>query len=144
MYRKHHPAIRRSRYAPGTGTPVFTVDNVTFGILLCYDSTFPDLATRLARNGATLIFVPTNNGLPNAHDSSEAAALARYCDVARAVENRVWIIRADVAGRSGVLDSRGSTRFVAPDGSVVAEAEAGSTDLVIVDIPTKVELERQG
>lgn len=100
-------------------------------------STFPELATRMAMNGATVIFVPTNNGLPNPHDSAGVAADARSCDVARAVENAVWIVRADVAGQSGVLASLGSTGVVAPDGSVVAEAQTGSTDLVIVDIPTR-------
>lgn len=136
-YRKNHPAIRRSRYEPGTDTPVFTVGDLTFGILLCYDSTFPELATRMARHGAAVIFVPTNNGLPNPHNPAEVAAHARSCDVARAVENAVWIVRADVVGQSGVLASLGSTGVVAPDGSVVAAAQSGSTDLVIVDVPTR-------
>jgi predicted amidohydrolase len=136
LYRKHHPAIRRSRYEPGTDTPVFTVGPLTFGILLCHDSTFPEIATHMARNGAAVLFVPTNNGLPHRHSPADVVAHARSCDVARAVENGVWIVRADVAGRSEMLTSLGSTGVVAPDGTVVAVARSGSTGLVIVDIPT--------
>jgi predicted amidohydrolase len=77
VYRKKHPAIRRSRYEPGTETPTFTVGELTFGILLCHDSTFPELAASMVRNGATVIFVPTNNGLPHAHDPADMAARAR-------------------------------------------------------------------
>src|SRR5262245_44533360 len=38
VYRKQHPAIRRSVYARGTDTPVFQLNGLTFGIVICYDS----------------------------------------------------------------------------------------------------------
>lgn len=134
VYRKNHPAIRRSRYHAGTDAPVFSIGSLTFGILLCYDSTFPDLAARMASQGATVIFVPTNNGLPHSRHSGEVAALSRACDVARAVENGVWIVRADVAGRAGELSSLGSSAIVAPDGTVLAEAHEGCEELLVVEI----------
>lgn len=34
VYRKRHPAIRRSVYRPGADGPVFTVRGLTFGILV--------------------------------------------------------------------------------------------------------------
>lgn len=51
MYRKRHPAIRRSVYTAGTDTPVFRVDGLTFGVLLCNDSNFSDAASRMAEQG---------------------------------------------------------------------------------------------
>jgi hypothetical protein len=44
LYRKLHPAINRSVYRPGTSTPIFRVDGLTFGILICRDSTYPELS----------------------------------------------------------------------------------------------------
>lgn len=64
VYRKLHPAIRRSVYQAGDRTPVFRVGGLTFGILLCNDSNFPEPARRMAAQGATALFVPSNNGLP--------------------------------------------------------------------------------
>ena len=43
LYRKINPAINRSVYAPGRHAPVFKVGRLTFGILICRDSTFREL-----------------------------------------------------------------------------------------------------
>ena len=40
IYRKRHPAIRRSIYAAGTELPVFRRDDLTFGIVICNDSNY--------------------------------------------------------------------------------------------------------
>src|SRR2546423_11843049 len=42
LYRKLHPAINRSIYTSGDGTPVFKAGNVTLGIVICRDSTDPE------------------------------------------------------------------------------------------------------
>jgi|SRR5579871_716468 len=44
LYRKLHPAIRWSVYSAGSATPVFQVGELTFGIVICHDSTFPEPA----------------------------------------------------------------------------------------------------
>ena len=64
LYRKLHPAIRRSVYSAGTQTPVFRVGGLTLGIVICNDSTFSEPAKAIAVQGATALFIPTNNGLP--------------------------------------------------------------------------------
>jgi len=134
IYRKLHPAIRRSVYAAGEETPVFTVGALTFGIVICRDSTFPEPARRMAAQGATALFIPTNNGLPPSVAGAEVAADARKSDVARAVENGVTVVRADVAGRSGNHESWGSSAVVDRRGAVVAEARPRCPGLVVADI----------
>jgi 5-aminopentanamidase len=134
LYRKNHPAIRRSVYQAGTEAPVFQVGEFIFGVVICYDSNFPALATRMAAQGARAIFVPTNNGLPRTTSAADVAAAARACDVARAAENGIWVIRADVAGAIGDLVSAGSSRVVRPDGSIMLEAREFSEELLVVDI----------
>ena len=94
VYRKRHPAMRQSVYRAGTDSPIFHLHGLSFGILLCYDSTFPALAADLASRGARLLFVPTNNALPLSKASSEVVAETRACDVALATNNRCWVVRA--------------------------------------------------
>src|SRR5215471_12912833 len=61
LYRKIRPAIRRSVYAPGSETAVFRAGELVFGIMICNDSNYPELAPRMAAQGATALFIPTNN-----------------------------------------------------------------------------------
>jgi len=90
----------------------------------------------MAAHGATALFVPTNNGLPPVRAYPELIAEARNADTAMAVENGVWVIRADVAGRTDELVSYGSSAIVDPDGVVVQSARPLSDDLIIAEIDT--------
>jgi predicted amidohydrolase len=134
IYRKVHPAIRKSVYRAGDRTPVFTVGGLTFGILICNDSNFPELARSMAAQGAAALFILTNNGLPP--DRADVSADARKADVALAIQNRVSIIRADVAGRSGGLVSYGSSEIVDREGRVLQSARRLTEDLLIAEIAT--------
>lgn len=120
IYRKRHPAIRHSIYQPGKDSPIFTVNGVRLGILICNDSNFPDLASELTRAGAELVLIPTNNAL-RPEIAADVLAATRRVDVALAAANRIPIIRADVVGRSANLlslgssaltDARGATQIV--------------------------------
>jgi predicted amidohydrolase len=136
LYRKLHPAIRRSVYAPGWKTPVFRTGELTFGTVLCNDSNYSEPARLMATQGATVLFVPTNNGLSKKRACPEVVGDARKADITRAVENRIWVIRADVAGQNGELMSYGSTEIVDPEGNIVRRARTHSIDMLIADIPT--------
>jgi predicted amidohydrolase len=139
IYRKHHPAINRSIYAPGERAPVFTVNGLTFGIIICRDSSFDEPATSMMCQGATALFVPTNNGLSSIKGGPDVAAEARCSDIARATIDRVVVVRADVAGRSGGLVSYGSTAIVDATGVVLASAEPLVPDLIVADIDRRKE-----
>ena len=137
LYRKIHPAIRRSVYSHGSETPVFRAGELTFGILICNDSNDPVLARRMAAQRVAALFIPTNNGLPNGRASMELNAAARTTDIGLAIENRVWVIRADVAGRSGKLTCFGCSEIVDPQGNVVKEARLGTAGLLLAEIDIK-------
>lgn len=116
IYRKRYPAIRSSIYQPGQSSPIFTVNGVRLGILICNDSNFPDLASELTRAGAELLLIPTNNAL-RPEIAADVLASARRVDVALAAANRIPIIRADVAGTSGDLLSLGSSALTDAHGA---------------------------
>jgi predicted amidohydrolase len=86
----------------------------------------------MASQGATALFVPTNNGLPL--EKADVVLGARNADIARATENRVSVIRADVAGRAAGLVSYGSSGIVGPDGTVLQSAQRLTEDLLVADL----------
>ena len=144
VYRKLYPAINKSVYAAGDKMPVFTVGDLTFGIVICLDSTYYEPARIMAAAGAAALFVPTNNGMPPTKGGPELVAEARNVDIARAIENSVSVVRADVAGRTGDLVSNGSSGIVDRNGTVLGSARRLEADLVVADIKTAPREPRPG
>ncbi len=76
----------------GTTLAVFDTPKAKVGILVCYDSEFPEAARYLADQGAEVIFVPFCT------DDRQAYLRVRYCCQARAVENQVYVVMAGTVG----------------------------------------------
>jgi predicted amidohydrolase/GNAT superfamily N-acetyltransferase len=62
------------------------------GVLICYDSEFPELARRLVDEGARIIFVPFCT------DSRQGYLRVRYCSQARAIENQCFVVLSGNVG----------------------------------------------
>jgi 5-aminopentanamidase len=135
IYRKRHPAIRRSVYSAGDRSPVFTIGTLSFGIVICNDSNYPELAADMVARGARAIFLPSNNSLPQ--ERASVVAFTRAVDIARARDNGVVIVRADVAGRTADRVSFGSSAIVDARGTVVRAGRDLSEDILVAEIHTK-------
>ena len=134
VYRKLHPAINRSVYEPGRDTPVFSVSGLTFGIIICNDSNFRDPASRMATRGATVLFVPTNTALPRSRAEADLIVRTREVDAARASENGMWVVRADVAGRTARSRRAAHPRSWTRVASCRVPPTSCDEDLLIVEI----------
>jgi predicted amidohydrolase len=134
VYRKAHPAITRSVYEPGDQNPIFTVGGLKFGIIICNDSNFIEPARTMVEMGATTFFVPTNNGMPQDRGGANLVSLARNCDIRRATEHHVSIVRADVSGRAGNLISFGCSAIIDSSGMLLESAPPLSETLLIAQI----------
>ncbi len=62
------------------------------GVLICYDSEFPELARHLVDQGAQILFVPFCT------DERQSYLRVRYCAHARAVENQCYVAMAGNVG----------------------------------------------
>lgn len=62
------------------------------GVLICYDSEFPELARRLVDEGAKLLFVPFCT------DNRQGYMRVRYCAQARAIENQCYVVMSGNVG----------------------------------------------
>ena len=79
---------------PGDALPVFDTDFGRIGMIICWDSTFPEQARTLAQKGAEVIFLPIAGGF---------LTLVR----ARAIENQVYIVSSSYDMKSAVFDLEG-------------------------------------
>jgi len=79
---------------PGSETPVFDTDFGRVGLMICWDSSYPEVAQSLAARGAEVILMPIWGG--------EETLVA-----ARAIENQVHIVASGYDFRSGIFDRRG-------------------------------------
>lgn len=71
---------------------VIQTDCGPIGVLICYDSEFPELARHLADQGALMLFVPFCT------DERQGYLRVKYCSQARAVENQIYVATAGVIG----------------------------------------------
>jgi predicted amidohydrolase/GNAT superfamily N-acetyltransferase len=62
------------------------------GVLICYDTEFPELARHLADQGVQILFVPFCT------DERQSYLRVRYCCQARAVENQFYVVMSGNVG----------------------------------------------
>ncbi len=76
----------------GNRVQAIDTDCGPIGVLVCYDSEFPELARHLVDQGATMLFVPFCT------DERRGYLRVRYCCQARAVENQCYVVMSGVVG----------------------------------------------
>lgn len=76
----------------GTELKVFDTDCGKVGILICYDSEFPELSRLLADEGMDVLFVPFLT------DTQNGYSRVRHCAQARAIENECYVAIAGSVG----------------------------------------------
>ncbi|AWW75072.1 carbon-nitrogen hydrolase [Erythrobacter sp. KY5] len=76
----------------GDSIDAIPTDCGPIGVLICYDSEFPELARRLVDEGARIIFVPFCT------DSRQGYMRVRYCAQARAIENQCYVVMSGNVG----------------------------------------------
>src|SRR4051794_34340215 len=128
-YRKSHlPFLGVDRFVvPGDETPVFDTPLGRIGIEICYDLRFPEVTRTLALRGADLVAHPTN--FPIA-----ARVQTELITVARAAENRVYLLTANRVGKEGTGEFCGWSQIVDPYGKRLAEAGETEEILLVADV----------
>ncbi len=105
-------ATRHANYSSGDRVTVMQAGDLPrFSVQICYEAIFPELARQALQNGAQMLINITNDGW-----FGDSAAPYQHLNMARvrAVENRVWLIRAANTGISAFIDPAGRiTRVVA-------------------------------
>ena len=80
------------RIEDGDSLDIIQTDCGPIGVLICYDSEFPELARHLADQGALMLFVPFCTS------ERQGYLRVRYCCQARAVENQLYVVLSGNVG----------------------------------------------
>jgi len=125
---KNHTVHFMKEGIPGTDAHVFPTPFGSFGVGICFDMDYPDVARRLVNNGAESLIVPSNNpvnwGLVQHAQHKQIFQM-------RAAECNRWLATADIAG---------NTFLVAPTGQIVHEvpnADPTTLDISVGRLQTR-------
>jgi predicted amidohydrolase/GNAT superfamily N-acetyltransferase len=116
----------------------FDTDCGKIGILICYDSEFPELSRLLAEEGMDILFVPFLT------DTQNGYSRVRHCSQARAIENECYVA---IAGSVGNLPNVHNMDmqfaqsmvftpcdFAFPTNGIKAEATPNTEMVLIADV----------
>jgi apolipoprotein N-acyltransferase len=91
-------------FEPGGATPPLPTRAGRAGVLICNEAMLPEAARERVREGAEILFVPSNDTWI---DDPDWAALMFDMVSLRAVEQRRYLVRASSSGPSAIIDPYG-------------------------------------
>lgn len=122
----------------GSELQTFDTDCGKIGILICYDSEFPELSRLLADDGMDILFVPFLT------DTQNGYSRVRHCAQARAIENECYVAIAGSVGNLPKVQNMDiqyaqsmvftPCDFSFPTNGVKAEATPNTEMILIADV----------
>lgn len=122
----------------GSELKVFDTDCGKIGVLICYDSEFPELSRLLAEDGMDILFVPfltdTQNGYSRVRNCAQARAIENECYVAIAgsVGNLPNVQNMDIQFAQSMVFT--PCDFAFPTNGIKAEATPNTEMILIADV----------
>lgn len=112
-YQKVHLWDEEEKYfSAGKDFPVWKTDFGTIGVMICYDTEFPETARILAEKGAEIILAPTANMTPLEH-------LQKTYIQSRAAENQVFVATTNRIGVEETTHFFGQSAAANPFGKLL-------------------------
>lgn len=130
-YQKRHIPLAKLSFekyyfTAGKGEiPIFTINGMTVGILICYDRHFPELARIMAFKGIQVLVVIT--GAPDVIGRSNTW---KSVLITRAIENNIFVLGVNRYGKEDHRTCFGQSMLVNPYGVVKGEIKEGEGILV--------------
>ena len=133
IYRKTHiPELGYDKFAnTGDSLDVFETSVGRIGSLICFDVRHPEAARSLGLRGADIIALPTN--WPTGADIS-----ADNLCIARAVENKVFVITANRVGSENGYAFIGKSKIIAPSGQVLDGAHGNEEAVLVAELDLSI------
>ncbi len=117
FYDKIHlfkPLHEERHFKRGSKIVVSEITDFPFGVMICYDIRFPELAKMLSKLGAKIIFV-------SAEWPQERIEQWILLNRARAVENQIFIVACNRTGTSFNIKFGGNSLVIDPFGDVLLQ-----------------------
>lgn len=117
-------------YAPGdTGAPVYETRAGRIGVAICYDRHYPEYMRALALGGADVVVVPQAGAVGEWPEGLHAAELR-----VAAFQNGYYAALCNRVGAEDLLEFAGESFVCDPRGKVIAEAGAGTEEILFADL----------
>lgn len=100
----------------GSSVGLAEIDGIPCATMICYDLRFPELSRKLALAGAKIMFVPAEWPHPRLHHW-------RTLQMARAIENQMYVISCNRVGKAGDTEFFGHSMVIDPWGEILLEAD---------------------
>lgn len=127
-WKTHLPFLGVDRFVtPGDEFHVWDTSLGRIGVEICYDLRFPEVTRTLALRGADLVAHPTN--FPMA-----AKVQTEVITLARAAENRIYMLTANRVGKERSGEFCGWSQIVDPYGTRLAEAGETEEALLVAEV----------
>ncbi|MDJ0523492.1 MAG: carbon-nitrogen hydrolase [Planctomycetota bacterium] len=151
-YRKMHipddPRFYEKYYfTPGDlGFRVFDTQFGRLGVLICWDQWYPEAARLTALAGAEVLIYPTAIGTWQGELELKDAQHDAWRTIQRshAIANGVFVAAINRVGTEDELDFWGHSFVTAPDGSILAEANAEEAVVVVGCDRAQIDAAREG
>lgn len=119
------PSEDQFGYLPGEGRKLFTIDDVTFGIVICHEGwRYPETVRWAARMGASIVFHPQFTGDVSNPEFFNGAM------VCRSLENNIYFASVNYA----LEKQKSTTSLISPFGEAICVAEQSKEQLLVADI----------
>lgn len=133
-YKIHLTAAEEKFFTPGTQPLSFTYKGKRFGVIICRDQNYPELARSSCPEGTSALFILSAHYY-NPAEARWKLPKNRALPIARAVENHCYVLLANAVGSHIGLISLGNSLIADPEGALVALADEASETLITCDIP---------
>jgi len=101
------------------------------GLAICFEHAFPEIFTELAIGGAELIAIPS--AVPIGFEY-----LLELRTRARAQDNQLFVVAANLVGFDGVTEWCGRSMIVGPRGQVLAAAGGGDPEVIRAELDAQL------
>ncbi|MEV5238191.1 carbon-nitrogen hydrolase family protein [Streptomyces cinnamoneus] len=119
---------RAAGFVAGTRDGRFVLDGTAFGLAICFDAHFPDLAARAAADGCRVLVASSLYG------RGPGQAERREIFPALAKDNGLHVLLANHVGAAGPYDGCGLSAVWGPEGTPVAEGTEREECLVVAEV----------
>ena len=134
LYHKNRlVSYEEAYFVPGKEILTFDLGELRFGTIICRDQNSPGLANRIKKDGAHVLFISCAHFYPPP-EARLKVDKNRAFPIARALENGLFVCKANAIGTYRGRVNLGHSMIVGPNGVVIAEAGENEEELLTFDI----------
>lgn len=132
FYKNNLTAAEETYFTPGTEPLTFAYQGCTFGVIICRDQNYPELARKSCKNADALFILSAHYYKPL--EARWKVDKNQALPIARAVENHCYVVMANTIGSHIGMISLGNSLIADPEGALVVLADESSETIITCDI----------